>query len=214
MGPQGWRGEPWGALDRIIADVRESVVFVHVEFGDGDNRSGTGFYVDSKGTVLTATHVLEKETQKVREIAIYVGLDAGGDWDTANWYEVKAKLGSDMALLAPVYDEVRSQPLEIAETVSQADFVFTAGYPANAIDDHALLFTWGTVAALAIGEVTWYGELRSKEDHYIIADLPTASGSSGGPVFDKDGMVVGFVRGSSTNNPFNYVVNITGMTFP
>jgi S1-C subfamily serine protease len=134
----------------------------------GGGSYGAGFVLSDRH-VLTCLHVVEK----MKDIELSV---AGGPWQAAKLLEKDREL--DLALLTA--ELVRPARAELASvvTMEMGDPVFAMGTPRR------LGFS------LASGVVSFVG--RPYDDvFYLQTDVPTNPGSSGGPVLDAQGRVVG-----------------------
>ena len=193
VGPQGARGPagpvgPAGPTASIVQDAREEAVCVSVRDQDGWFRCSTGFYVDESGTVMTPSHVVEGALQ------VAVSDPAGVTID----YVIGASRHDLAAVfLRPKDLRVTSKPVEVASSVRDGQPVFAVGYPSTIYEGDLQLVTVGRVA--------------QADDVSIIAALPAAPGSSGSPVFDLEGRLLGFVEAIDPDGgPFTYIVPVLG----
>jgi len=153
----------------------DAVVIVYTSAQGSAHGSGV---VIGQGLILTAGHV-----SRGREMFI-----AFRDGEVVAGKEVKIALegpAPDLALVyAPTGDReavsVRCTPVVVGEPL------FVAGHPVVA----RWVMMWGKVASTDLLE-DGSRELIGEEGSYFIAQLPVAPGSSGGPVFDSDGNLVG-----------------------
>jgi len=153
----------------------DAVVIVYTTAQGSAHGSGV---VIGQGLILTAGHV-----SRGREMFI-----AFRDGEVVAGKEVKIALegpAPDLALVyAPTGDReavsVRCTPVVVGEPL------FVAGHPVVA----RWVMMWGKVASTDLLE-DGSRELIGEEGSYFIAQLPVAPGSSGGPVFDSDGNLVG-----------------------
>jgi S1-C subfamily serine protease len=155
------------ALDSVVVVYTAEVGSAH----------GSGVVI-GQGLILTAGHV-----SRGREMFI-----AFRDGEVVAGKEVKIALegpAPDLALVyAPTGDReavsVRCTPVVVGEPL------FVAGHPVVA----RWVMMWGKVASTDLLE-DGNRESIGEEGSYFIAQLPVAPGSSGGPVFDSDGNLVG-----------------------
>jgi len=153
----------------------DAVVIVYTTAQGSAHGSGV---VIGQGLILTAGHV-----SRGREMFI-----AFRDGEVVAGKEVKIALegpAPDLALVyAPTGDReavsVRCTPVVVGEPL------FVAGHPVVA----RWVMMWGKVASTDLLE-DGSRESVGEEGSYFIAQLPVAPGSSGGPVFDSDGNLVG-----------------------
>ena len=169
--------------------VKSSVVIVHTGNPDNANSSGPG-EVDEEGTgsgvliskdgkILTAAHVVEKETDILVEFA---------DGQRLAGSVVASIPSADLALLQVDHVPVTSSPAKLGDSdaLDTGDDIFIVGAP------------YGLTYTLTVGRVTARrpdetrgGILGSAE--FLQTDAVINPGNSGGPVFNKEGEVVGIV---------------------
>jgi hypothetical protein len=131
---------------------------------------GSGTYLGGS-VVVTAAHVVAG--------ALTIGVDYGTKRVTDEAPIVAADLDSDLALaVVPALDKLGAEPLTwgAADALQAGDRVFAFGYPLDAFSATA-----GRVSALRqLGRVV-----------LIQADVPIDHGSSGGPLLNEAGDLVG-----------------------
>ena len=149
---------------------------------DGSNAmerrsTGTGFWISREGHVLTNHHVVDacKElfvTLAQRRLKITV---------------MASDKGNDLAVVGPATGG--GSPLTFAETtrLSLGQNVIAAGYPLHGLLASSLNLTTGIISALAGPE---------DDTRMIQITAPVQPGSSGGPLLDQSGNVVGVVSSS------------------
>lgn len=144
--------------------------------------------MDERGTVMTPSHVVEGALQ------VAVSDPAGVTID----YVIGASRHDLAAVfLRPKDLRVTSEPVEVAFSVRDGQPVFAVGYPSTIYESDLQLVTVGRVA--------------QADDVSIIAALPAAPGSSGSPVFDLEGRLLGFVEAIDPDGgPFTYIVPVLG----
>jgi S1-C subfamily serine protease len=153
----------------------DAVVIVYTTAQGSAHGSGV---VVGQGLILTAGHV-----SRGRETFI-----AFRDGEIVAGKEVKMALegpAPDLALVyAPTGDReavsVRCTPVAVGEPL------YTVGHPVVS----RWTVIWGKVASVDLLEGS-DRELIGEDGSYFIAQMPVAPGSSGGPVFDSDGNLVG-----------------------
>ncbi len=167
-----------GSAGKVYAAAGPAVVSVRVRQG-GQQASGTGFLVDSDGSIVTNSHVVG-EAERVR-----VRFDDSGQ-------EVPARVrgtdpSSDLAVLDVDRSDVGSRrPLALARSssVRVGDEVVAIGFPLG-LDKTA---TDGIVSGL---ERDIQAPNGFQIDRVIQTDAPINPGNSGGPLLDTRGRVVG-----------------------
>ncbi len=136
---------------------------------------GTGFYITSKGTLLTNNHVVDG----CKELKIPV--------DNASAKLVVADSANDLAVLS---QEAKGKSfLKLSgDSPRQGEEIFVFGYPLDGYLPSSGNVTTGIVSALAG---------PSNNSSLIQITAPVQPGNSGGPVLDKKGNVVGVVVGKA-----------------
>jgi len=165
---------PRTSAGRVYAAVADGVVSVRAGRG-----SGTGFVLDTKGTLVTNAHVVGSS----RRVRVRFG-DAG--------HQVEARVlgtdgSSDLAVLK--VDPARAGPLRALRLgdsgkVSVGDQVVAVGHP------------FGLDRTATAGIISGLGrEIRAPNgfqiDEVIQTDAPINPGNSGGPLVDERGRVIG-----------------------
>lgn len=155
-----------GDLATHFKRLKNSVVTVKSETGHG-----TGFFVDNKGLVLTNEHVVGNSgylaVQFDREHKIAARLIAkDAQRDVALLWVNMAAFPN--AVPAPLYHAAaRNAP------VQEGEKVFTIGSP------------------LTLDKIITTGIVSKVEAHTILSDININPGSSGGPLFNDNGQVIG-----------------------
>ncbi len=182
----------------IYAARSAGVVTIYATLGGRGNSQGSGFVVDSDGTILTNAHVITNAgggEAVAGANRIYVEFKDGDrveakivGWDPFNDVGVIRVDPADHDL-APV-------PLGNSSTVLVGTPVAAIGSP------------FGEQSSLSVGVVSATGRsIESLISRYAIADAiqidaPINKGNSGGPLFDARGRVIGInaqIRSTSGN---------------
>src|SRR5918992_2555564 len=168
-------GESNAELARsVYAAASSSVVSIRTESG-----SGTGFLVDSDGTIVTNAHVVGDASQ------VQVRFEDDGDPHTAQVLGVDAS--TDLAAIkvdASAADGVRPLALADSDEVQVGDPAVAIGYPLG-LDRTA---TAGIISGLDRDIQAPNG---FSIDKVIQTDAPINPGNSGGPLLNSSGQVVG-----------------------
>lgn len=144
---------------------------------------GSGVIVTQDGYLLTSQHVVDNNktvTVQLNNGASYQGtvLVADTDRDLA-----VIKLPDNPAgyTYAPMGDSTESDALQISSPV------LVIGYPGGR-DIHSLSLTTGTICSF----------IRMQSVSYLQSDAKIAAGSSGGPMTDSSGNVIGIINSKYT----------------
>jgi len=170
---------------------QDAVAIVIVEFTDGDRFSGTAFSVDSMGTMVTNKHILVGEDGT--KTAKRIGIIFSGSTQMWRGEMIGVSPDADLGVLRVLIKGGTPRVAGIAKTregIERGDPVAILGYPlgfdlpmeaqgGQPIAEPTL--TVGTVskALTAVVQVDAYG----------------APGSSGSPIFDRDGRVIAILYG-------------------
>lgn len=162
--------------EEIYELVSPSVVEITGETSVGTS-TGTGFFYDNKGTVITNYHVIEKCT------TVSITLSDG------NTYNVNKVLGysatKDIAILSTTCNN--SIPLEIrTDIVKTGETVYAIGS------------SLGLSGSLSDGIVS-SAEREIDGQTFIQTTAPISHGNSGGPLLDSKGRVIGITTASFTD---------------
>ncbi|WP_299535777.1 serine protease [uncultured Herbaspirillum sp.] len=157
--------EPGGTeIARLMPDLRSAVVTVFAERG-----SGTGFYIGSSGWLLTNQHVIGQAR------AVRVRLPSGRELLAE---VVRVDAARDIALLKTEAPGVRPMPLRTGEPGIGED-VYALGSPLG--DAFNATLTRGILS----------GVRKVRDLEFLQSDVAILPGSSGGPLLDKSGQVIG-----------------------
>jgi S1-C subfamily serine protease len=178
-----------GAFDpsAIYASRAPGVVTIYANLGADGSSQGSGFVVDRGGLILTNAHVITNvtESRTVRGAsAVYVEFS---DRDRVEADIVGWDLFSDVGVLRvkPSDHALDPTPLGNSSTVVVGQPVAAIGSP------------FGQQTSLSVGVVSATGRsIDSLTSGFAIAnaiqiDAPINRGSSGGPLFDAAGRVIG-----------------------
>jgi len=210
------RGSPLTAKD-IVKQSSPAIVFVEV--GDGDQRAtGTGFILDQSGLIATNLHVVRGNTAikvklyggDVYTVEQIAGFNEGRDLAVLRIKPAKAlptvKLGDSDAMSAGDQVVTIGNPLGVFDysvssgLLSQIRPICTAAMVSFAVAHHARLEELVAkaraqrvgLAGLTESERDEFGKLLcTQELTYFQISAPISQGSSGGPLFNQAGEVVG-----------------------
>ena len=185
---------------------QDAVAMVLVEFSDQERISGTGFAVDSNGTMVTNKHVLigEDGTRTPRRI----GVIFSGSTQMFQGEMVGVSPDADVGVLRVRIKGGTPRVAGLARSrqgVERGDPVAIIGYPLGfdlpmeaqgQRPIAAPTLTVGTVskALTAVVQVDGYG----------------APGSSGSPIFDRDGRVIAVLYGGERESQGKIIFGVPG----
>jgi S1-C subfamily serine protease len=194
---------------RIYAQRSAGVVTIFSFFAGGSESQGSGFVVSRGGVILTNAHVITTAGEAAagsavqRARAVYVEF-ADGDrlpaeivgWDVFDDIGV-LQVDPGSRTLAPV-------PLGSARSIVVGQPVAAIGSP------------FGNTDSLSVGVVSATRSIASLTSRYdvvdaIQTDAPINHGSSGGPLFDARGRVIGVnaqVRGGGSTTGVGFAIPI------
>lgn len=157
--------------------------------------SGSGFAISSRGLIVTSYHVVKDATRiQVRGV--------NGNFDVA----YKAKILTfdrinDIAILEisdPLFTNLAEIPYQISFNISDVgDDVFVLGYPLRALMGDEIKLTNGLISSRS----GFQGDITSYQ-----VSAPVQPGNSGGPLFNKDGDVIGIINARLSIESVSYAV--------
>ncbi|MFQ3672219.1 MAG: trypsin-like peptidase domain-containing protein [Aggregatilineales bacterium] len=181
-------------LSNIYERSAPSVVSVEVRTATGDLTRGSGFVLDRAGHIVTNAHVVAN----AREVRVVFH---EGDTDEARLIGVDPF--SDLAVIKVPSDGLRLRPLPIGDSAT-----IRVGQRAIAIGN-----PFGLNASMSVGIISGVGRtlfsaaliertaLAGYQNPSIIQfDAPINPGSSGGPLLNSEGLVVGVTTAIRTDS--------------
>ncbi|MBN2620963.1 trypsin-like peptidase domain-containing protein [candidate division WOR-3 bacterium] len=168
-----------GELTSIIEAIKPSIVVLK----SGQNKSGTGFFVNSKGLFVTNKHTVKLSTY------ITIALNDGTEK-----HATVVLADNDVDFAFAIADIERSTPIPLANssTIQEGQQVIAIGHP------------YGYDFTVSKGIVSCKDRIV-KGIHYIQTDVPINPGNSGGPLIDINGAAIGintWVVGDADNMSF------------
>lgn len=164
----------------LVATAAESATPITIKafFDDmSPAGSGTGFYIDKNGTLVTAAHVVSE--------CILVEVKHKGQTYAANIAKSSELL--DLAVLTTDYQNPQSISIRDELEVTLGKPLFATGFPlSNLLSDYP---------SLTVGNVTSQGGLKGARGSFQFS-APVQPGNSGGAVVDYSGQLLGVVSGS------------------
>lgn len=134
--------------------------------------TGSGFFVNSSGDVLTNSHVISNCS------AVNVQTHDGA------WYPAEVRANdrdNDLAVLSVAVTPKRTATFQAKPTYRQGDDVVTFGFPVPDLLSSTGNLTTGSISALSLNENV----------NYLQITAPIQPGNSGGPMADRTGSVIG-----------------------
>jgi len=146
---------------------------------------GSGVCIRSDGSILTSQHTIDRAT------SIYVVLSDGSRHAARL---IAADRRSDLAVLRVDDVAIRACVMGDADDLCRGSFLMMLGNPMGLAEDGHAVASHGMVSALRRPLPASLGE---DEDRYfgemLVTDLAATSGSSGGPLFNARGELVGIM---------------------
>lgn len=175
-----------GAPD--IDALEDSVVLVIAEREEGA-AVGTGFALNERGIVATNSHVVE-DAQTVA--VLFGGLAPRIDSGTIVW----SSTALDLALI--YVGNAGSAPLPLAEALPQKGAsVYALGFPSEANAHSPLGVAVDATVTKGVLSRVFEGSWANQELTILQHDAAINPGSSGGPLLDECGRVIGVNTGGS-----------------
>lgn len=180
-------------MNHLITESQNSTVMIECK----DDSLGSGWVIDLENetslkfptytsTIMTALHVVE-DCRDTKLVKIYI---LNEERSYAGYVE-KWDKENDLALIATSADV---KPFKLATSPPlEGYWVMTVGAP-EAFE-----------ASITIGHIMNY------MDNELYFTAPISGGSSGGPLLDNEGRVVGTVTASAVDAEFNIATNLDGL---
>ena len=171
----------------LIKQVMPGVVLISGELGNGDQVFGTGFLVDSSGTIVTNFHVVRSLTKAT------VKLPNGDTFDRVTVRAIDQ--AKDLAILQVPGFGLPTLQLGNSDAVVQGDSVLLIGSP---------LGLQGTVSSGLVSAI------RPIDGYRVFqTDAAANPGNSGGPMINEAGLVVGVLTfGIRDGQNLNFVASV------
>lgn len=203
-------------FEALADEVRPSVVSIRVDRRDGSTGwqryytgYGTGFVLTADGLILTNEHVTEGAS------SITVVLFNGSQYDAR---VVSADPRRDLAVLKVAAEQLKPVEFGHHDDVKQGQFAIAFGNPfGTAKRDGRLAMSFGIVSSLGKDLSHRLDDTDDQDRYYgnlIQTLMPIHPGNSGGPLFDKQGRIIGIIVavGSEVDHVFGFAIPITDHT--
>ncbi len=155
---------------------------VEVKISDDESTWGyaTGFFIDENGTILTNKHVVFNESTQLNYNIIQVRLADVDEWIDADVVSVSET--EDMATIK--IDKQNTSYFKLKDNIADGETIYTIGNP----NGFGLSFTQGVVSSQERYVIYEGVTIKTFQTSFVINE-----GNSGGPVFDKDGKLLGII---------------------
>lgn len=183
----------------VYQTILPSIVFIQTEGVNEDNQEGHGFgsgvVVNDEGDILTAFHVVAN----AKKIEVHFS-----DGSHSSAEIIGAEPEMDIAVLHPQQPPALIVPavLGSTSTLRVGDEAFAVGNPL------------GLVASMSAGVISGFNRSIPADDNnlqldgLIQFDTAVNPGSSGGPLLNRNGQVVGIVTALANPSDQNFFVGI------
>jgi S1-C subfamily serine protease len=202
IGQQATAGEAAATASTAEQQVGVVTIDTVLAYDTSERAAGTGMILTSNGYILTNNHVVEGST------SITVTVESTGQKYTAT--VVGTDKTQDVAVLKLTgASGLHSVSFAAAEKVAAGQSVYSVG---NAEGTGRLVTAAGTVGA--VGQSLTIGSDASDTSEHLTGliqlNSDVVSGDSGGPLFDKNGKVIGIVTAASSGSAVvtGYAINI------
>jgi len=191
-------------IQKIIEKNRGAVILVDVQIpGEGTQKKisirGTGFMVHEDGTFITNAHVYKQIPQNELQ---YIGASVPAETNEKNItrydrFEIellKIDEENDVALMKIKSEKKFKTVLKLgnSQEVKEGDPVIYIGYP---LATEMLTMGFGITMTTNSCIVSSVKRRMDGSLHFFLIDTHTNNGSSGSPLFNEKGEVVGIVSG-------------------
>jgi len=189
--PSSTAGPPTAA--KIFKTIQPSLVLIQATLPGGQSSLGSGVIVDKQGAIMTADHVVHGAT--VIKVTFADGSSTTAQVDTS-------APDRDTAILDPAAPPTVIVPAVIGGGVQIGDTTYSVGNPLGLVDS----MTAGVVSGLdrSIQREDGGGDLGG----LIQFDAAVNPGSSGGPLLNGQGQVVGIVTALANPSGQRFFVGI------
>lgn len=156
--------------------------------------SGSGFLISLNGMIATNAHVIADS----KEIEVSFSNEKGTKSYKAKKILVDSK--NDVAIIQisdEKFKDLETLPFGISENAEIGEKVFTIGYPLNDIMGSNFKVTDGIISAKSG---------ISDDVRFYQISVPLQPGNSGGPLFNKDGNIIGITSARLNSNAVGTLV--------
>jgi hypothetical protein len=192
-----------GRLDsEVLKKVKRATVLLHVTLADGSEVSGSGFFGNIRGLVMTNAHVLgmlRPESRKPRKVEVVINSGQQGE-RTLPGQVVGVDPDSDLGLILVRGNDL-PEPLKLDENkpLQETDPLFIFGFPFGSDLGKNVTVSQSSVSSLRMNA-------SGKALEKIQVNGGMHPGNSGGPVIVPSGEVVGIAVSGIKNSTINFAV--------
>ena len=168
---------------------------------------GAGALLD-RGEIVTNWHVVDGETEMLvclhdPEVTTIDNMDVE-DWVVGK--VVASDQSRDLALVRMKSGRTGRVPVKLGKTdgLAVAQDVFAIGHP----EGYIWSFTYGVISQLRDGFSWSYDPSTSFTADVVQTQTPTNPGSSGGPLFDENGKLIGINSFRSSGEGLNFALRV------
>ena len=184
--------KPFSAVKKPAVINDELVVYVYVRFTDSTSVVyGSGFVYGTDGLVVTAYHIVRHPN--IKDVFVRFREDGKLIVKKVQWTESAPQ--NDTALLKIPHKFKTSAAIRL-RVLDRAEPIYVLGFPLTGPDDVPL----DAKPPVLLGNFFKYykSKFRFVDTEMYLLDARLAPGNSGGPVFDRNGEVVGIATQTAT----------------
>lgn len=178
----------------IYEKVNPSVACIFSLDVDGNLSSGSAFFIDTNGTLVTNYHVIEKA------LAITVSMYDNEKDSNGNWYKVTSvlRMNKDLDIAILKTNKTNSVPVKLdTREVVVGEQVYAIGYPVS--------FTLGYEESTFSSGIISKKSFEIGNNRYIQSDVNITNGNSGGVLINRFGNVIGITSAGLRFNDIDYM---------
>ncbi len=175
------RDKPYASIADLVEAVEPSVVRISIATAEGEG-AGSGYVVDTEGTVVTNYHVVEGATR----CTVRFRDDKKAEYPVSGVYYLDDK--RDIAIIKIDAPKDKLRPLSIAKDIPRKGEELVAFGAPLGLDFTA---TQGIVSAIRESEELLALGIPDHQGTWLQHSVPISPGNSGGPLVNMKGEVVG-----------------------
>lgn len=193
---------------RAISNAnQDAVAIVIVEYGDSTRFSGTAFAIDSQGTMVTNRHVLTGDDGNQRPSRIAVKFSGSKQWFPGRYVGVAPDADLGVFKVDARGGTPRVAGIDRARDLERGDPVAILGFPLG-LD----LPMEGSGMNMVAAPTLSVGTASKVITDLVQIDGYGAPGSSGSPIFNRDGHVVAVLYGGQAESGGRIIFSVPATT--